>query len=442
MKIEIKHSDALSMTINLSIETEDYADIVQKKLQDHRRKAEMKGFRKGMVPMGLIQKMYGSSTLMEEINKLLQESVPKYIEEQQIKMIGEPLLNEELTPQADWNHPSTFTFVLDLILAPKVALTLTADDYIPVKQPEITVQERDDYIESLQKKYGQLIDVEAAEPEDFLKVDLDQDDKYVNATYISLKSFQDEALKLPFIGIKAGDRVEIDILKTFPNAIDRAALLKIKKEELDDTNPLWSITVLEVKRYTPALLNQAFYDKLFGPGEVDSPEVFIQKVEERMRNDFAAESDYRFTLDARDYVINKCDLPLPDALIKRLLHHNSERKLSMEEIEKNWDNFARNFRWQLIRGHLLKEHHIAITKEEVMEQAVHVAKYRFASYGLSTVPQEQFDKYVQSLVDNNKEMNQIIEMVEEDRVYQLIRSIVTLVPEIVPFSRIREINTT
>jgi len=442
MNIEQKHNDALSMTISLSIETGDYAELVQKKLHDHRRKAEMKGFRKGMVPMSLIQKMYGPSTLMEEINKLLQESVYKYIEEQQIKIIGEPLLNEELTPQADWNNPSTFTFVFDLILAPKVELSLTADDQIPLKQPEINAEERDKYIESLQKQYGQLSDVQNAESEDFLKVDLDQGDKLVNATYISLKSFKDEALKSPFIGIKAGDRVEIDILNTFPNAIDRAALLKVKKEELDDTNPLWNITVLEVKRYTPALLDQSFFDKLFGPGEVNDQEVFVQKVEERMRNDFAVESDYRFSIDARDYVMNKCALPLPDALIKRLLHHNNEGKLSMEEIEKNWDAFARNFRWQLIRGHLLKEHNISITKEEVMDQAVRVAKYRFASYGLSSVPQEQLDKYVQSLVDNDKEMNQIIEMVEDDRAYQLIRSIVTPLPEIIPFSRIREINTT
>jgi len=441
MNIEIKHSDALSMTLNFTLESSDYAESVQKSLHDHRRKAEIKGFRKGMVPMGLIQKMYGRSALFEEVNKQISEGLNKYIEENHIQIIGEALPNEELQPKIDWDHADTFVFVFDLMLAPKVELILTADDHIPIKQPKITKKDKDEYIESLQKQFGQLIDVEKAEAEDFLKVDLSQGDKLVHDAYISFKAIKDEVLKQPFIGLKVGDSVEVDVVQNFPNEVDRAALLKVKKEELDNANPVWQITVLEVKRFAPASLDQAFYDRVFGAGQVDSPEIFAKKVEERMRNIFASESDYRFTRDARDYVINKCAIALPDTLIKRWLHHSNDGKVSMEEIERDYDAFAQDFRWQLIRGYVIKEHRIEIGKEEIIAQAENVAKYRFATYGLNSVPQEQIEKYAGSLLANEKEARKIIEMVEDEKVYAFIRSAVTLDPEKVPFSKIKEMNT-
>ena len=441
MNIEIKQSDALSMTLGLTIEPSDYTERVHKSLQEYRRKAEIKGFRKGMVPMGLIEKMHGRTALLEEVNKLISEGLNNHIEENKIRMIGEPLPNEDLQPKIDWEHADTFTFIFDLMLSPKVELNLTADDHIPLKQPKISKKDKEEYIESLRKQFGKLSDAEAAQGEDFLKVDLSQGDKCVNATYISLKSMGDEKLKQPFIGLKSGDAVEVDVVRYFPNGVDRAALLKVKREELDDTNPFWLITVLEVKRFGPAALDQEFYDRLFGEGVVDSPETFTKKVEERMCHEFEAESDYRFTLDARKYLIDKCAIALPDALIKRWLHHSNDGKVSMEEIERDYDAFARDFRWQLIRGYLMKEHQIEIVEEEMMDKAMKVAQYRFATYGMSSVPEEHLKKYAGSLLTNEKEAHKIVEMVEDDKVFAFIRTKVTLDPEKVPFSKMSEMNT-
>ena len=441
MNIEHTESGTLSITVNFTIEQSDYADKVKTSLNDIRRKAEIKGFRKGMVPMGLIQKMHGRDVLLEEVQKLLADGLEKYINDNNIKTIGEPLPNEELKSPIDWDHDETFHFSFDLMLAPKVELILTADDHIPIKQPKIGKKDKDGYIESLCKQYGRLTDVDAAESEDFLKVDLNQGDTLVSAAYLTLKTIKDEALRQPFIGLKVGDTAEIDLIKTFPLDTDRAALLKVKKEELDNANPLWQLTVLEVKRFAPAPLDQQFYDRVFGKDEVDSPEAFIKKVEERMQREFAAESDYRFTRDARDYVINKCAIELPDPLIKRWLHVSNDRKVSMEEIERDYDAFAHDFRWQIIRGYLIKEHHIEITQEEITLQAIRVAHYRFASYGYESVPQEQLEKYATSLLSDQREESRITEMVQDDKVLAFIRSSVTLDPEKVPFSKMHEINT-
>ncbi|MCL2727960.1 MAG: hypothetical protein FWD56_06215 [Bacteroidales bacterium] len=440
MNIEQKQGDALSLTLSLTIESADYADRVKKSLNDYRRNAEIKGFRKGMVPMGLIQKMHGRTALLEEVNKLMSEGLNKYIEDNHIKMIGEPLPNDELQPKIDWERDEAFTFIFDLMLSPKVELTLTADDHISIKQPKIVKKDKEEYVESLCKQHGQLTDVDEIEEESFIKANLTQGDKSVNDTYISLKNIKDQDLKQPFIGIKCGDTIDVDVVKTFPNGVDRAAMLKVKKEELDDLNPLWQVTIVEIKRFAPATLNQELFDRVLGPGEADSQEVFMKKIEERMRNDFAPESDYRFMLDARDYVIKKCALELPDTLLKRWLFQSNDGKFSMEEIDRDYDLFAHDFRWQLIRTHLTLEHNLQITKEDVMSHAMRVAQYQFAMYGLNSVPQEHLEKYAQSLLTNEKESRRIIEKVEDDKVIELIRSLVTLDPEKVSFSKLREMN--
>ena len=441
MNIEQLKSDSLSVTLKLNVEVADYAPRVKKSLHELRRKTEVKGFRKGMVPPGLIHKMYGRTVLLEEVNKLISEELEKYIHENNIKIIGEALPDDELTKEIDWERDESFSFVFDLILAPIVELTLTEDDHIPIKEAKISKKEKDEYVESLRKQYGRFADVESVEKgDDFLKVDLSQGEKSVKATHITLRSITEEELKQPFIGAKVGDIVKVDVVKTFPNLTDRASLLNMKKEELDDTEPLWQATVLEIRRFSPAPFDKEFYTQLFGEGVVKTKEAFMKKVEEQMQNDFASERDFRFTVDAREYLIEKCAIELPDMLLKRWLHLNNDGKFSMEEIDKDYDAFARDFRWQLIRGHLMREHNLTITKEEMMSNAIRVAYHRFASYGYSNVPMEGLEKFAQNMLANEKEAGRIAEMAQDGKVFALIRSVVTLDAEKVPFSKIKDIN--
>ena len=436
MNIEQIQSDELSMTLSLHIEMDDYIDQVRKSLLEFRRKAEVRGFRKGMVPMGLVQKMYGRTALLEEVNKLISQGLEKYLNDNNIKIIGEPLPNEERTQEIDWEHDETFTFFFDLILTPKVKVTLSADDHIPIKEAEILMEDKEAFVESLRKENGRLCDVDVAESEDFLRADLMQGDKSVIAASISLKSILEEELKQPFIGIKVGDTIEIDVVKTFPNPTDRAALLNLKKEELDDANPVWQVTILEVKRYVPAPLDQEFYDCLFGEGRVDSHDAFMKEIEEKMKRDFVSESNYRFAKDAREYIVNKCAIELPDHLLKRWLHLSNDGKLSMEDIERDYDAFVQDFRWQLIRGYLVKEKHISISKDEMMTYAIRIAQYRLYAHGYFEISRDDVEKIARNILADEKESGRITEMAQDDKVFALIQSSVTLDPVKVPFSEL------
>jgi len=441
MNIEQKKIDSLSTTLSVAIEPLDYTERVNKSLHDFRRNAEIKGFRKGMVPMGLIQKMHGRTALLEEVNKLLSEGINKYINDNNIKIIGEPLPSEDHQEESiDWEHDDTFTFAFDMILAPQVEVNLTLDDHVSIRQPEISQKEIDEYVSSLCKQHGQLVDVEAAGEEDFLKVDLLQGDKEVKAAFISLQTIKTKEHKEPFMGLKVGDSVEIDIPATFTNDTDRAALLKVKKEELTNYEPIWKIDVLEVKHYTYAELNQDLYDRIFGPGQVDSSTSFMEKIEARMRSEFEAERDYRLMCDIRDYLIDKCAIELPDALIKRWLHFSNDGKFSMEDIERDYDAFVRDFRWQLIKGHLMETYHIEISKEEMSMQAIELAKYRFAMYGLNSVPKDHLEQFAANILSDQKEARRILEQIEERKVVDQVRTFITLDPVMVPFSQKHTIN--
>ena len=442
MNIEQKHADALSAVINLTISADDYSPRVKKSLQEFRRTAEIRGFRKGMVPMGLIEKMHGRTALLEEVNKLISEGVNNYINENKIQILGEPLPSEDEQKPIDWENDTEFSFAFDLMLAPEVSLNLTKEDHIPLKQPKIAAKDKAEYTESLQRQFGQLQDVEAAEEEDFLKVNLKQGETEITDAYISLKVIEKKTLKKPFMGLKVGNSVKVDVLKTFPNETDRAALLKMKKEELAavDANPQWEVSVLEVKRFALTELGQGLYDQVFGPDQVHNEEEWNKKIEERMRQEFAGESDYRFMLDARNYAIEKSQIPLADNLLKRWLHYSNDGKFSMEEIERDYEAFSRDLRWQMVREYLMKTHGLEVKEEDMQAHAVKVAQYQFSSYGLNNVPMEHLEKYAQSLLANEKEARRIFEKVEDDKVIDWIRCNVSLDKEAVPYSQIREIN--
>lgn len=335
----------MSLTLSVVVEPADYTEGVKKSLHDHRRNSEIRGFRKGMVPMSLIQKMYGHTSLVDEINKLMSEGINKYIEENQIKMIGEALPNHELQPKIDWDHTDTYTFIFDLILAPKIELTLSTEDQISYKEPKISKKDKDDYVETLCKQSG--------------------------------------------------------------------------KTEM----------------------NQEFFDLVLGPNQADSLEVFMKKIEERMRREFTFESDYLFSKQARDFVIEKSAIQLPDALVKRWLHQINDGKVTMEEIERDYEIFARDFRWQLICRYLMKEHNLQVTKEEMIAKAARMVQHQFAMYGINSLPQDVLEQQVQNLLTNEKESHRIFEMVEDDKVIDLIRSKVRLNPEKISFSKIREMNS-
>lgn len=426
MKVTQKNIDDLTLILTLNIEQSDYAEKQKKTLNDYRRKAEIKGFRKGMAPMSFIEKMHGRSALLDAVNALVSDGLNNYITDNKLNVIGEPLPNETEQKPIDWDNATEFEFVFDLAIVPKVDIKLSAQDKIPYYEVAISDEEKNKYKSNLLKQYGQLGVADSVEEDDFLIADLIQGETKVEGTYISLRSIEDDKIKKEFTGKKAGDEFAIDINAAFANESDRAALLKIKKEDLASIDPNYTVVIKEVKRFADAEQNQELFDKIYGAGVVNSVEEFDAKLVEKMKSEFAQESDYRFMLDARTALIEKAAIEVPEQFLKRWLFTANDGKFTMEEIEKDFALFLQDFRWQMIRQFIIKEQNIQITKENLLDHAKKLANYQFAMYGLQNASEEQIVKYAESLLANEKESRRIYEKVEDELVIDYVKSVVSL----------------
>lgn len=439
MKVEKLPVDDLTFRLIVTIEKADALEKRKKALNNYRRTAEIKGFRKGMAPMSLIEKMHGMSALIDAVNDLIAEQLNNYIQENKLNVLGEPLPNDELQKKIDWDNDSVYEFVFDVALAPEVKVEVSKNDKIVFYNPTVEEKEIEAAKSNILKQNGKLEDTDAVKDEDFIVADLAQGETKVEGTYITLKQMSDENKKI-FLGKMAGDSFEINVNEVFTNEADRASLLKVKKEELATVEPLWTVTIKEIKTFVEAEESQELYNRMYGEGVVNSAEEFKAKIVERIKEEYAQESEYRFMLDAREYFLSKTNIAVPEAFMKRWLHVVNEGKVTMEEIEKEFDLFLKDFRWQMIRGAILKDNNLTVTKEDVLKVATNIARYQFAMYGINNVPEEHLAQYAEKLLADDKQSRRIIEKAEEDKAIAFIKENVTVEPKEIAIEELRKMN--
>jgi FKBP-type peptidyl-prolyl cis-trans isomerase (trigger factor) len=440
MKVEKVQVDNLNYQLNVNIEKAEAQEKKKKALNEYRRNAEIRGFRKGMAPMSLIEKMHGMQALVEGVNQLISESLTNYIKDNKLNILGEPLPNDDKQKKIDWENDSNYEFIFDIALAPEVKLALDKKDKVVSYNVKISDEVKSTYKSNMLKQFGKLEVADEVKEEDFIIADLEQGETKIEGTYITLRQIENKTIKKKFIGKKAGDSFDVDVNKAFTNETDRAALLKVKKEDLPNIDPKYKVTIKEVKTFVEAEQNQDLYDRMFGVGVVKTEAEFDAKIEERIAAEYQRESDYRFMLDAREYLINKANLELPEAFLKRWLYTVNEGKFTMEEIEKDFDLFLKDFRWQLIRQYIMKEQKIEIKREDLLAVAKQIAKYQFAMYGLNDVPDEQLTNYAESVLSNEKEGRRIFEKTEEDKVLEYVKGVITLTKKDISIEDLQKLN--
>lgn len=427
MKVEQVKINDLSYELVVTIDKADAQDKKKKALNEYRRKAEIRGFRKGMAPMSLIEKMHGVQALVESVNQMISEGINNHIAENKLNILGEPLPNEGKQKSIDWENDESYEFVFDIALSPKVEFTLDSNDKIVSYNVKVSDEAKKAYKSNMLKQFGKLENIEEVKDEEsFIVADLEQGETKIEGTYITLRQMPDQAAKDQFLGKKVGESLEVNVNETFTNETDRAALLKVKKEELASVEPMWKVTVKEVKTFVEAEQNQDLYDRMFGEGVVTDEAGFEAKIEERIAQEYKQEADFRFVLDAREYLLNKTNIELPEEFMKKWLFTINEGKFTMEDIEKDFALFCKDFRWQMISQYIMREQKMEITREEVLEVAKQMAKYQFAMYGLNDVPAEQLNSYAESILANEKEGRRIVEKTEQDKVIGYVKSVVTL----------------
>lgn len=438
MEIIKNQIDDLNLELTLSIKKEDYSEKKKKRISEYRRKAEIKGFRKGMVPVSLVEKMYGPSALVDSVNDVISEALNNYIKDNSLRIVGEPLPAED-QPQTDWVDGNDFTFKFDVATTPELSFELSASDEIPYYNINVTEAAKKEMKANLLKQYGSLEDGDAAAEDDFIIVDLEQGETRIEGAYVSIRNV-DEAQRPSFIGLKAGDVIDVDVNKAFTNETDRASLLKVKKEELAALEPVWKMTVKNVKTFKAAEVSQETFDKIFGEGKVNSEEEFDAKIAERLVAEYAQESEFRFSKDARDYLMKKADIALPEKFLKRWIFVANEGKFTMEDIDKEFDAFLEDFRWQMIKGYLAQKYEVKVEQEDLLSSAKSFAAYQFAMYGMSNVPEEQLEAFAKNILSQEKEGRRVYEQVEEQKVLNAVRAQVTLKNKKISVEKFRELK--
>lgn len=427
MNIVKNQIDELNIQLTVTVAHDDYAEAEKKELQRCKRTAEFKGFRKGMVPMSLIQKVYGERVLGEVVNKVLSDSINNFVKENNIKMVGEALPSED-QPEIEWKSGNDFTFKFDIATTSEVNFELSKDDKVKVYEIKVSAEAKKEMKDNLLRQFGSLTDAEQAGEDDFVIVDFAQEGKTVEGSYVGVKNVEGEA-KSKFLGAKVGDQFDVNVNEAFTNESDRAYMLKVKKEELASLAPEFHVTVKEVKTFAPAEENQETYDKIFGENQVHNAEEFDKAVTARLEENYKQESDYKLSKDLREYLVKKADIKLPEEFLKRWLFNINDGKFSKEEIEKEAPAFFEDFRWQMVRGYIMQKFDLKIEEKDVHEAAQAYVAYQYASYGMGNVPEAILNDSVARVLQDENTSRRIVENVEATKVIEAVKGAVTLKAE-------------
>ncbi len=432
MNIVRKDIDSSNATITISIEKADYSEKVEKTLRDYRKKANIPGFRPGMVPLGLLKKMYGKSILAEEINKILSDELYKYIQDNSINLLGEPLPNETEQKDIDFSTQEDFEFVFDLGLAPEFEVELNKKD--KVKYYQITPSEEmiNNQIKSYTGRYGKYVQEESVEEKDMVKGTLTElaEGKVkdggiqVQDAVLTPAYMKDEASKALFAGAKVGDTITFNPKTAFENEAEISSLLKISKEEVAEVTADFQFTIESITRYHEAEIDQDLFDKVYGEGVVKSAEEFTEKIKANIQETLAQDSEYKFGIDAREVLVKKYDdLAFPDTFLKRWLMATN-KNLTAETLETDYPKMIADLKWQLIKDKIAKSNDIKVEKDDVEDFGRKIARSQFAQYGMIGMDDAILDNYVKDMLKKEETLKNIIDKVAENKVLDIIKNAV------------------
>jgi trigger factor len=435
MKVSFENPDKINALLTVTVEEDDFKNDVEKTLKDYRKKANMPGFRPGQVPMGIIKRQYGSAVKMDAINKLIGNEIQKYITDNKIQMLGEPLASEKQEPQ-DLEKAAPYTFMFDIAVAPEFDIELTAKDKVDFYEIEVDDALIDRQVEMFASRSGKYETVEEYQEGDMLKGDLreldekgntKEDGLTVEAAVLMPSYIKADDQKKLFDGAKAGDIITFNPRKAYPESdTEVSSLLKIKKEEIAEHSGDFSYQITEIQRFQNHEVNQELFDKTFGEGAVKDEKEFRAKIAEGLKAQLANDSNYKFLLDMRKYAEDKVgQLTYPDALLKRIMKKNNEDK-DQEFIDKNYEPSIKELTWSLIRSKLVEQAGIKIEDEDVKQAAREAARAQFAQYGMNNVPAEYVDNYADELLKKQETVQNFVDRAIDVKLIDAVKATVKL----------------
>jgi len=441
MNITQENIDGLNAVLKVKVVSEDYQPKVESALKIYQKKANMPGFRPGKVPAGLIKKMHGKAILVESINKLLQDTLNKYITENNLDLLGQPLPKNDGNT-IDWDNQQEFEFSYEMGLAPKFELNLSAKDKFTYQTVKIDDELINKYVTDIAKRYGKVENVEVAEESDLLNgdfVELNANGEILDGGIFKAGAtvfpnrIKDEATKKALIGLKKEDKVIIEGQKIADNALEIAGILGITKEQAEALTSKLQFTVNSITRHLPADINQEMFDKVYGPGVVNSEEEFRAKIKEELAGMFVNDSDRKLYNNIVDHLMETVKFDLPTEFLKRWIMAANEKPVTIEQVEAEFDNYTKGIKWQLIENRIIKDNNLQVTNEEIIEYTKSLLKKQLGQYNPVAISDEDLNQTAQRVLSNKDEAQRVFTQLLGEKVMNLFKTTFTLQQQEVPF---------
>lgn len=436
MNVSLQNIDKVSALLTVKLEKADYQEKVDKSLKSLRQKAQVPGFRPGMVPMSLVKKMYGKSVIAEEVNKALSEAVYKYIQDNNVSILGEPLPNEDKQPEIDFDTMEEFEFLFDIALAPEFKAEVDAKDKVDYYLIDVTEDMVNNQVKAYTQRNGKYEKVDVYEDKDMLKgllAELDENGNtkeggiQVEGAVMMPSYMKNDEQKAIFANAKVNDVLVFNPHTAWEgNAAELSSLLKIDKEEAAEMKSNFSYQVEEVTRFVEGELTQEIFDQVCGKDVVKTEEEFRAKIKEVIANQFVADSDYKFLIDVRKMLMEKVGkLEFPDALLKRIMRMNNQDK-DEKFVDDNYDKSIEELTWHLIKEQLVKANNIKVEQEDVVNMAKEATRAQFAQYGMMSVPEDLLENYAKEMLKKKESVEGLVNRVVETKLASALKSQVKL----------------
>ena len=436
MNVSMQNVDKVSALLTVNIEKADYQERVEKVLKKYRQQVNMPGFRKGMVPMSLIKKQFGKSAMAEEVDKLMQDAVNNYIRENKVNMLGMPLPNEEKMQTVDFDTQENFEFVFDIALAPEFKAEVSEQDAIDFYTITVSDEMVNSQVDMYAQRAAKYEKVEEYADRDMVKgllAELDENGNtkeggiQVEGAVMMPSYMKNDEQKAIFATAKVNDVLVFNPNAAFEgNEAELSSLLKIKREEVAEMKSNFSFQIEEITRAVPAALTQELFDQVFGEGAVSSEEEFRGKIKEGIAAQFLADSNYKFLLDARTYLMNKVGkLEFPDALLKKIMLMTNEDK-GESFVEENYEKSLEELTWHLIKEQLVEAFEIKVEQADVLEMAKENTRMQFAQYGMMSIPEEMLENYAKEMLKKKENVEGLVNRAVETKLAAALKGKVAL----------------
>jgi len=431
MNVVEEKIDNLNAVLRVKISKEDYAEKVEKTLNDYRKQANIPGFRPGKTPIGIIKKKYGKAILAEELNKAVNQSLFDFISKNNIQVLGNPLPKSDEEVKGDFENPTDFEFAYEIGVSPEFKLNLdkATFDYLKI---DISNDMLDKEIENLARRYGKLVSTETVGEKDmvlgkFTELDGDKPKEggISNTSTISMEFIPESGAKKNLLGAKIGDEFVIDPKEVSKGSTDMAAMLAIKKEEAEELNSLFNFQITEIKKMIPAEVNQELFDKLFGAGAISSEAELRQRISDDLTRMFGADSDRVFNNAISKKLIEDTTMDLPESFLKRWIAATNENT-TIEKVEQDFESYRNGLKWQLIQNKLIKENDVKVDPQDAINYVKSMMINQYAQYGIPAPEDAELDKYAKNALTNKEEANRIYDNLYQTKIFTLLKGMVKL----------------